>query len=214
MTAPDPTRRLRRDGEATRRRVLDAAVETVLDVGYYHASSNEIGRRAGVTWSSIQHLFGTRSGLMHAVVVDAWQQLEERVTTAEITGDTLEERLRGVLDVLATFYESPGYVVQLQIMLDRRTEPRRDGKDQRWIGPELASTWHPLFATALGDAAQFDDLVEYAFTSLRGYLASRTLARHMTTIADDDTPRALLVEGVAAALRNAAARRGVMLDEG
>jgi len=55
-----PAVRRRRDGEATRRKVLDAVVESVLDVGYYKASSNEIARRAGVTWGAIQHLFGSR----------------------------------------------------------------------------------------------------------------------------------------------------------
>ena len=51
--------RRRRDGQATHRRVLDAVVRTILEVGYYKASSNEIARRAGVTWGAIQHLFGS-----------------------------------------------------------------------------------------------------------------------------------------------------------
>jgi AcrR family transcriptional regulator len=58
--------RRRQSAEETRRKVLDVVVQTVIDIGYYKASSNEIARRAGVTWGSIQHLFGSRDQLIWA----------------------------------------------------------------------------------------------------------------------------------------------------
>src|SRR3954453_23493461 len=86
VTPLAPVRR-RRDGEATRRRVLDAVVESVLDVGYYKASSNEIARRAGVTWGAIQHLFGSREALMLDVLDDGWARLHVAVASTGITGE-------------------------------------------------------------------------------------------------------------------------------
>ena len=53
---------------ATRERVIAAAVDSILERGFYRASSNEIARRAGVTWGVIQHHFGTREALMLAVL--------------------------------------------------------------------------------------------------------------------------------------------------
>jgi AcrR family transcriptional regulator len=214
MENREPTRR--RDGEATRRRVLDAVVATVLDVGYYKASSNEIARRAGVPWSSIKHLFGSREGMMLAVTEDAWADLEAQCSSTRITGTSLEDRLREVLDVLATYYEQPAYVVLVQILLDAAANPAMSADAGRAPGRrnvgEFADAWHPLFAQALGDAARDEEIVSYAFSTLRAYLASRAIAGRVTELADDSVERELLVRGVAAAITSEAAHRGWNLD--
>ena len=87
MAKSEAAVRKRGDAEQTRRRVLDAAIATVVDVGYYKASSNEIARRAGVTWGSIQHLFGSREQLMLDVVNDIGVRLEESFAAATVEGD-------------------------------------------------------------------------------------------------------------------------------
>src|SRR4051794_5170995 len=113
------TRRKRRsDGEVTRARVLKAAVESILEKGYYQTSSNEIARRAGVTWGTLQHQFGTREALLLEVATERWASLQERVATANVEGDTLEERLHSVLVVLASHYGEPDQLAHLQILLD------------------------------------------------------------------------------------------------
>jgi AcrR family transcriptional regulator len=217
MTAAESpsTVRRRRDGEATRRKVLDAVIESVLDVGYYKASSNEIARRAGVTWGAIQHLFGSREALMLDVLDDRWAYLQERVATAKITGATLEDRLREVLDVLASYYEQPGYIVQVQILLDLSKNPATSAETRAAMerhGQELSHAWQPLFAQALGEAGADRDLSTYAFTALRGYLSSRVIASSITEVRADTVPRDLLVRGVAAAIRSEAEHRGLRVD--
>jgi AcrR family transcriptional regulator len=217
MTAAESpsTVRRRRDGEATRRKVLDAVIESVLDVGYYKASSNEIARRAGVTWGAIQHLFGSREALMLDVLDDRWAYLQERVATAKISGSTLEDRLREVLDVLASYYEQPGYIVQVQILLDLSKNPATSAETRAAMerhGQELSHAWQPLFAQALGEAGADRDLSTYAFTALRGYLGSRVIASSITNARPDAVPRDLLVRGVAAAIRSEAEHRGLSVD--
>ena len=195
--------------------MLDAVVDTILDQGYYQASSNEIARRAGVTWGAIQHLFGSREALMIAVLNDGWSKLHRDVATQRIEGESLELRLRSVLDVLAGYYEQPEHLAQIQILLDFTANPETTATTRRAIkrhGSELTEAWQPLFHQALGDAADDDDLVLYAFSTLRGYLASRLIATSITAeTRDDAVQRALLVDGVAAAIRAEAARRGVAI---
>jgi len=228
-----PEVRRRGDAEETRRRVLDAAVATVVDVGYYKASSNEIARRAGVTWGSIQHLFGSREQLMLDVVNDLGAQLERQISDGLVEGDTLEERLRAVLDVLATHYERATYLVQVQILLDlsanpKMSEPRRLALRSQ-NGKAFDSLARPLFAKALGDLADESDLVLYAFMTMRGYLMSCGITRLIAELpegavfrlmltdpggpTDDSTIRDLLVRGVGATLREEAARRGYTIDD-
>jgi len=212
MAVPSDVRRRRTDGEQTWRRMLDAAVETILEKGYYQASSNEIARRAGVTWGTIQHQFGTREALLLAVLNDRWAVFDARMATAEIKGDTLEDRLTAVLDVLASHYEQPAQLAQLQILLDLSRNPNTSAETRRAIaehGAELTRAWRPLFDRALGEVAREDDLLRYAFLTLRGYLSGSLIASSIAEVGDDTVPRALLVEGVAAAIRAEAGRRGI-----
>jgi AcrR family transcriptional regulator len=95
----------RGSAEETRERVIQAAIATVIDVGYYKASSNAIARNAGVTWGSINHLFGSREQLMLDVVNYLATRLEERLARAVIEGETLEDRLWHVLGALSSHYE-------------------------------------------------------------------------------------------------------------
>jgi AcrR family transcriptional regulator len=209
-------RRRRSDGEATYRRVLDSAVETILEKGYYQASSNEIARRAGVTWGVIQHRFGSREALMLEVINDRWRHLQELVATAQISGDTLEGRLAEVLDVLAEHYGKPAHLAQVQILLDLNSNPSTSASTREAVaehGGQLSRAWRPLFRRALGEAASQDDLVRYAFNTLRGYLTGNLIARSISSSRNDRVERALLVQGVAAAIRTESASRGIDLDQ-
>jgi AcrR family transcriptional regulator len=207
-------RRRRSDSEVSRRRVLDAAVESILENGYYKTSTNEIARRAGVTWGTLQYQFGTRDSLLIEVLNDRWHQLEAAVAQATITGDTLEERLTEVLEVLNTYYGQPAHLAQLQILLDLTHNPDTSVEIRKAVaahGRELVRAWRPLFSDALGDAAQEEDLVRYAFAALRAYLVGHVISSSIADIKNDRTTRSLLVRGVAAAVRAEATARGIRI---
>ena len=196
--------------------MLDAVIESIVEKGYYQTSSNEIARRAGVTWGTIQHQFGTREQLLLAVIDRRWDDLEDAVATAEITGVTLEERLHSVLDVLTDHYGSPPHLAHLQIALDLTHDPNVSEDARRSVrrhGSQLEKAWRPLFEQALGDAASDPELVTYAFLTLRGFLSANVIA---TAISGKKTgegrPADLLVRGVACAIRERAAEQGLAVD--
>jgi AcrR family transcriptional regulator len=190
--------------------VLDAVVECILENGYYQASSNAIARHAGVTWGTIQHQFGTREALLLAVVQDRWQRLTRRLSATDVSGDTLEERLAGVMDALETHYGSPEYLAITQIMLDLVQSPATTESTKRAVethADELSQVWHPLLVNALGAAARDESLVRYAFLSIRGYLSANTMAVRLAPQPPDMAARALLLHGIAYAIRERSARR-------
>jgi AcrR family transcriptional regulator len=219
--------RRRGDAEETRRRVLDTVMATIIDIGYYKASSNEIARRAGVTWGSIQHLFGSREQLMLDVVNDIGVDIERRFASAVVDGDSLEERLASVLKVLATHYEQDSYIVQMQILLELSANPnislRHRRAIQRQSGDILDHLAQPLLAKAMGAIAAEHDLVIYAFLTMRGYLTSRAISRRISELPDgaivkligksedDAILRELVVRAVANTVSEEAVRRGYKL---
>lgn len=96
--------------------VIDAAIAVICEFGYYRASSNAIARKAGVTWGSIQHHFGSREGLMLAVLEDSVDQLVEHVSSTTLAGDTLDARVLSMLGTVTDFCGTPEYLAVLQIM--------------------------------------------------------------------------------------------------
>jgi AcrR family transcriptional regulator len=109
--------------DSTRARVIDAAVACILEEGFYRASSNKIARRAGVTWGVIQYHFGTREALLLAVHERAVAELVECLTTAVITGDTVDARIRSLVDVLWSYYRRPEFLAYMQVMLNLSHDP-------------------------------------------------------------------------------------------
>ncbi|WP_204869639.1 TetR/AcrR family transcriptional regulator [Rhodococcoides corynebacterioides] len=73
--AAQPARRTQAERTAgTRAKLLDAAIDTLVDVGYSRASTQEIARRAGVSRGAQLHHFPTKE----ALVVAAVERLVER----------------------------------------------------------------------------------------------------------------------------------------
>jgi AcrR family transcriptional regulator len=209
-------RRLRADGAATRARMLDAVVECILENGYYEASSNAIARHAGVTWGAIQHQFGTRQALLLAVLEDRWRRLTDRIASTEVTGATLEERLACVMGALEEHYGTREYLVFTQVMLDLLQSPASSAATKRAVaehGRNLTRVWRPLFAKALGEASKNDELVRFAFLTIRGYLSANTMAARLVPQRPDATIRMLLVRGVASAIRERAAEAGIDIGD-
>ncbi len=196
--------------------MLDAVVECILENGYYEASSNAIARQSGVTWGAIQHQFGTRHALLLAVLEDRWRRLTNRIEAADVSGDTLEERLACVMTALEAHYGDPEHLVVMQIMLDLIQSPATSDSTRRAVaahGRELTRVWRPLFTKALGEAAGDEILVRYAFLTIRGYLSANTMAARLGPQRPDATVRALLLRGAAGAIRERAASAGLEVGD-
>ena len=107
MTLASDQRRRRRNPQASRRAILDAAEELFSARGYDGASLGEIGRRAGVSSALPAYFFGGKDGLYHAVLERLLAQREERLGPLAATAAELLERtggLRLALEVLIDGY--------------------------------------------------------------------------------------------------------------
>lgn len=183
----------------------------ILEQGFYRASTNEIARRAGVTWGVLQHHFGTREGLMVAVLHRGADHFYETVSEAHIIGDSAEERIENLLKVLSAHYGRREYIAYLQILLNLEHDP--DTSEE--IRATMRDTAHKtnehvrrLLREALGPSAEVPDLAATLFLALRGFSLSQQL---LETMAYDAPPppshrvarqRRLLVQALASLADN------------
>jgi AcrR family transcriptional regulator len=117
-------RRTRQPEPDSRQRVIDAAVKCIIEQGFYRASTNAIAERAGLSWGVIQYHFGSREALMLAVLEEGCHRLLEDLSTADIVGETLTERIESYYAILVRYYAHPEYLAFVQVLLNLRHDPR------------------------------------------------------------------------------------------
>ncbi|WP_433461796.1 TetR/AcrR family transcriptional regulator [Spirillospora sp. CA-128828] len=79
-------------GSAARRRILAAAAEEMVATGDVEVAA--VARRAGVSVGLPYRYFGTRSGLLSAIISAFYDRLDEAVTNREFDADTWYDRER------------------------------------------------------------------------------------------------------------------------
>jgi AcrR family transcriptional regulator len=204
---------------ASRQRVLDAAIQCILEQGLYRASSNAIAEQAGLSWGVIQYYFGTREALMLAVLEEGARRLTKAVQDAEIRGSTLIERVECYMETLAQYYGSPDYLAFTQVLISLSHDPRTSADTREHLERVSAATQPPLRrlqAEVLKGTGVQDPAVEsLLFHSLRGLALSHVM---LGTIPSVDLPvasqqfpaqRKLLAEALALLIETQSGNAGL-----
>ncbi len=108
MENPDnsavPTQALPEQDEHVRTRLLHAAVRVFDRKGYAGASVREIAEMAGVTKPAVYYHFGSKEGLLMAILEQAKRDVEEAIGRAVARTGTARQRILGLCeDVYALF---------------------------------------------------------------------------------------------------------------
>jgi len=186
--------------------MLAAAVETILEEGYYRASSNRIAQRAGVTWGVIQYHFGTRELLLLAVAHNGAEDLLTRLRTAEIHGDTIEARLESLADVIWAHYRRPQFLAYVQVLLNLSKDPRTSADTVESLAEServVGGLWQDLIDQVIPAEQQRPRLGSVIFELIRGLAIGQSLMEalpHGTPRRADDEARHALVQALAAYL--------------
>lgn len=175
----------------SRQRVIDAAIACIIDQGFYRASSNAIAERAGVTWGVIQYHFGTREALMLAVLEEGTRRLNDIVVTAEITGETVTERVAQYMDILLKYYGSLDYLAFSQVLINLTHDPRTSQQTRETmarigesVNPELNRLQRKVLA---GTGIRRPAVRSLLFHALRGLALSHVMLE--TLPEQPQTPR-------------------------
>ena len=217
----DRSRRPRRGPDAGepsgRTSILDAAIASILELGFYRASSNEIARRAGVSWGSIQYHFGSRESLMLAVLKELDRRYNDSIRRSHVEGDTLAERLRSLYGHLAEVYDNPVYLARIQIVLNLRHDPDTSAEIVDELTEQfetIGDEFRRLLREALGDQAD-SATVNAVFHAIRGTALSRQLGDAIPYLpgsgqrpkAEDERELSIFLAGLAAAAGDVPVRR-------
>lgn len=112
-----------RKSAQTRRRIMDAAIECLADLGYQNTTVLEIAQRAGMTRSTVLYHFPSRQDLMAASVDYVFQRRGEDFI--ERTGDVPEGKdvLDHAIDVNWEILALPSFRAFVELLHAARTAP-------------------------------------------------------------------------------------------
>jgi AcrR family transcriptional regulator len=168
-------RRTRVDGQASQRRILDAAAEIAGERGYEATSISLVSQRSGLPASSIYWHFEDKDDLIASVIDDSYHRWRasrgdpRAPGTAEDPDTAIATRLRETGESLAQF---PDFVrLGLMLVLEHRpTEPtgRRKFVDIRTTVLRRIRDVFPLLYPDL-DRGQVDSLARLSLALIDGY---------------------------------------------
>jgi len=89
----------------TRTRLLQAAVHIFERKGYQAASVREVAEMAGVTKPTLYYYFGSKEGLLIAILEDAIREFDKTLSVAVARTGTARERLMGLCEDVFSVFE-------------------------------------------------------------------------------------------------------------
>ena len=178
-----------------RRRLLDACVDSLVELGWQGTTTTEVSRRAGVSRGAQLHHFPSKSELVVAAVAHLSEQREVEMSKAAERLPSGSGRTRAVLDMLAEHFTGPVFTAALELWVAART----DAALLAVVGPfeqELGRAVHHRTVTLMAaDASQtgLRELVQATLDLTRGLGLAQTLG-------DDSRRRARILDRWAAVL--------------
>ncbi|TDW21756.1 TetR/AcrR family transcriptional regulator [Kribbella kalugense] len=144
----------RLDPEATRARILKAAAEVFGRRGIHATGINEVVEAAGASKLTIYKNFGSKEGLVEAVLTDRTHRVRAWHNSVVEQAPPGREQILAVFDLVASWYAETGF--RGCAMMNAATEDRgQDGAPRRLARDHLAF-YRELFERLLTQAGARD----------------------------------------------------------
>lgn len=165
-TTRKPTKR-----EATREKVIRAAIDCIYRDGFHAAHTNRIAEEAGVSWGVLQYHFGDKDGLLQAVIDHIFDDFTATLEATTLEGDELQQRVRQLIDVLWKLVSKKEYRVSIAILRNAGKDDTSSINGQKQVSQWAKRTsqlWDELFADKIQEPLQSDIARHLLFATLRG----------------------------------------------
>ncbi|WP_405067231.1 TetR/AcrR family transcriptional regulator [Kribbella sp. NBC_01510] len=144
----------RLDPEATKARILKAAAEVFTRRGIHAAGINEIVEAAGASKLTVYKNFGSKDGLVEAVLTDRTHRVRAWQNHAVEQAGTGREKILAVFDLMANWYAEAGF--RGCAMMNAATEDRDQDGAPRRLAQDHLTFYRDLFRRLLTEAGARD----------------------------------------------------------
>lgn len=122
--AGTPRRRTQAERTAeTRRALLDATLDALVEVGFKATTTTEVARRAGVSVGALQGHFPTKTELLTAAVEYSLNRRIEEFEVLMAGLDPAADKLDEAVDLLWSMFSGPTFTATHELWVAARTDP-------------------------------------------------------------------------------------------
>jgi AcrR family transcriptional regulator len=149
-----PPRTRSQQREATRERIVEAALEAFAEKGFHGASTRDIAQRAGTNQGLITYHFPSKDELWQAAADRIFGMLAQRTLEQGVAleGDDPRERARDIIRIYVRFAAAHPELFRLMVDEGKNSEPR-----MRWL---VDTHLKPFYARFLGQGRRLADFDE------------------------------------------------------
>jgi len=170
VSAKSPRTQEMRSAE-TRRKLVDATLDALMDLGYQNTSTLEIVRRAGVSRGALVHHFPSKADLVAAAAEQmlerATDEIRELAANVRSAGMTLDD----FVDHLWGMFSGRLFYITLEYVTRARTDPDLREKLSPVVVKfhrALDAIWRRFFRGTRLTGAQVDQILNLTLCLLRG----------------------------------------------
>jgi AcrR family transcriptional regulator len=179
----------------------------VAERGVLGASSNEIARRAGVSWGVIQYHFGTREGILLSMIEEGFEALLSVLDNVNpsATGST-REQIALVVDAIWRYCTQPDYLLYMDVLRMLSRDPAAAEaveKMLRHTEKALHRRINRLLRGSMASPATIAAARSLIFATMRGLALKLSFTPAGAAPGDGITERQLLVHALTLALDGA-----------
>lgn len=163
------TQQQRRD--ETRRALLDAAVESLVEAGFAKTTTLEVQKRAGVSRGALLHHFPTKAGLMAATIVHLAEMRGRELKVRASSLPTGAARIDAVFDLLWQSFTGPLFYVAMELRAAARTDPELRAalaETEREVHDRIVAQYRSLLGPELADRPSFQGALELTLQLMIG----------------------------------------------
>lgn len=164
---------------ATRTRILDAAVEVLVEQGYAGASTLAIQQRVGLSRGGLLHQFGSRDELLVAAVDHVTTARVEALTAPRTWPDDLAARIDAAVDAMWEQYHQAFSWASVELWMAARHNAEvaaAAGPHERRVNRLVRRSLDSFFGPDLSSRDAYPDAVAVLTSSMRGTALTYALA--------------------------------------
>lgn len=161
-----PVRRSQQERrEATRATLLDAAIGSLVELGYASMSAREVSRRAGLSQGAQQHYFPSKGALVEAAFERLTQRMAEHVGAVLAVAGSDRERAEEFLDRMWDIQRHPAIQAGYDMLNMARTDVEAARRVSRFFN-QISLIMQQVVAQLLPEYARKPGFVEWVQTAM------------------------------------------------
>jgi AcrR family transcriptional regulator len=149
-----------------------ATVESLVELGYAHTTTQEVQRRAGVSRGALTHHFTSKAELMLAAVDHLYEEFSTSVREAAADlPDESATRVRLGVELVWQRFHGPLFVAAMELWTAARTDPELRTAllpHERRLGAQLRRLAAEVFGDEIARHPAAESMYQVLLTSMRG----------------------------------------------